>query len=474
MNDNTNYTEDAIFDIRFREHSEKTDKLFSNLLIFEWFLGVIFAFLITPQTWIADQAQIHIHVFIAIFLGALATGFPVYCIWKSPGEPQNRFYVAIAQMIYSIMYIHLTGGRIETHFHIFGSLAFLAFYRDFRPVFLASLITVGDHLLRGYFFPISVYGVASSAPWRAFEHAGWVVFEDVILFVSIKYGREEIRLIAMQQNQLETAVSEVEIQIAERTDELLNLQLKLTEQQQALAASSKMSALGEMAGGVAHEINTPLAIIQMRTDQILECLAEKSLDEKVLETSMQSIDQTVKRISKIVNGLRAFARDGKEDPFVNCSIAEIVEDTFSLCRERFNNHGVQLDFVHSDSAIISCRPGELAQVFLNILNNAYDAIQSLPEKWVVVSAEVIGAEVCIRVTDSGLGIPADIQAKLMQPFFTTKEIGKGTGLGLSISRGIVEAHGGKMYIDSDCKNTCFVVSLPVAGPQAGQKPKAII
>jgi C4-dicarboxylate-specific signal transduction histidine kinase len=112
---------------------------------------------------------------------------------------------------------------------------------------------------------------------------------------------------------------------------------------------------------------------------------------------------------------------------------------------------------------IKCRPGELAQVLLNLLNNSYDAVQDLPEKWVRVNLDSFGSTIDIRVTDSGPGIPAEISSKLMQSFFTTKEIGKGTGLGLSISKGIVEAHNGNIRIDNNCKNTCFVVTLPKMG-----------
>lgn len=451
-----------IYQSRFHEHAVITDQLFSKLLIFEWVMGIVFALWISPKTWIGAESQVHIHVYAAIFLGALATLLPVYYIWRTPGEVFNRYLVAISQMVYSIMYIHLTGGRIETHFHIFGSLAFLAFYRDYRPILIATLITVADHLVRGYFFPLSVYGVLSSAPWRALEHAGWILFEDVILIASIKYGKDELQLISKQQNQLELAINNVEAKVAERTKELLDLQKKILEQQQALTVSAKMSALGEMAGGVAHEINTPLAVIQMRTDQVLECISEKNLDPEMLTTSMRAISQTVKRIAKIVSGLRSFARDGRRDPMENYSWSAIVEETFSLCRERFSNHGVKLESKIEKNVELLCRPGELSQVLLNLLNNSYDAIENLSDKWITVVTKINGNELEIRVTDSGPGIPREVRDKMMQPFFTTKEIGKGTGLGLSISRGIIESHRGKMSIDAENKNTCFVIQLPLA------------
>jgi len=235
---------------------------------------------------------------------------------------------------------------------------------------------------------------------------------------------------------------------------------ELEESRSQLMLTSKMSALGEMAGGVAHEINTPLAVIQMRTDQILECVSDGSLDSETLNNALYAIDSTVKRIAKIVSGLRSFARDGRKDPMETASFAKIVDDTFSLCKEKFSIHGVQLDYVAKKDFEIDCRPGEITQVLLNLLNNAYDAIDELSTKWIQVEMKDDENFIYVRVTDSGDGISAEVQKKLMQPFFTTKEVGKGTGLGLSISRGIVESHGGQITLDQSSQNTCFVVSLP--------------
>lgn len=235
---------------------------------------------------------------------------------------------------------------------------------------------------------------------------------------------------------------------------------ELEESRSQLMLTSKMSALGEMAGGVAHEINTPLAVIQMRTDQILECVSDGSLDSDTLNNALFAIDTTVKRIGKIVSGLRSFARDGRKDPMEPASFAKIVDDTFSLCKEKFSIHGVQLDYVAKNDFEIDCRPGEITQVLLNLLNNSYDAIDDLSTKWIQVEMKDDQDFIYVRVTDSGGGISADVQKKLMQPFFTTKEVGKGTGLGLSISRGIVESHGGKITLDQSSQNTCFLISLP--------------
>lgn len=238
---------------------------------------------------------------------------------------------------------------------------------------------------------------------------------------------------------------------------------ELEESRAQLMSTSKMSALGEMAGGVAHEINTPLAVIQMRSEQLFEDVTDGSADKESILDAVKVIDITVKRIAKIISGLRSFSRDGRKDPMMSCSVYQIVEDTFSLCREKFLSNGVELEFIKSADAEIECRPSEIAQVLLNMLNNAFDAIQPLSNKWVRVELEQKQNLLSLKVTDSGKGIPIDVQEKMMQPFFTTKEIGKGTGLGLSISKGLIESHGGSIFIDNSSANTCLVISLPRKG-----------
>jgi signal transduction histidine kinase len=113
-----------------------------------------------------------------------------------------------------------------------------------------------------------------------------------------------------------------------------------------------------------------------------------------------------------------------------------------------------------EDLMIECRPTPISQVLLNILNNAFDAIEKMDHRWVRIECVDIGSQVVIRLIDSGPGIREDLRAKILEPFFTTKEVGKGTGLGLSIAHGIVRAHNGKIEIDSSCPNTCFQITLP--------------
>jgi len=237
----------------------------------------------------------------------------------------------------------------------------------------------------------------------------------------------------------------------------------IREQQALLITSSKMSALGEMAGGVAHEINTPLAVIAMRVEQMEECIKDGELEAIDFMDGLNVIKKVTDRIAKIVSGLRFFAREGQSAASQVAKVSSLIEETLSFCKERFSNHGVQLEIVKDDSYAsleVQCRAVEISQVVLNLLNNAYDAIEPLPDRWIRLSILERGQFVEISVTDSGSGIPKELQERIMQPFFTTKEVGKGTGLGLSISKGIVESHQGKLYLDSNSAHTKFTILLP--------------
>lgn len=249
--------------------------------------------------------------------------------------------------------------------------------------------------------------------------------------------------------------------VEERTAELSATVEKLQESQQKLIQASKMSALGEMAGGVAHEINTPLATLTLHVDILDRALKNGKVDLDMLKRSNDINRRITERIAKTVAGLRNFSRDGSRDPFVPKSMAELISETAALCEERMKNHGVTfiLPEVGSD-IMVDCRSVEISQVLLNLLNNAYDAVQARGEKWIKVGLELDGSDVLLSVTDSGPGISEEVQARLFQPFFTTKEVGKGTGLGLSISIGIVDAHKGALSYDRTCPNTKFVVRLP--------------
>jgi PAS domain S-box-containing protein len=241
-----------------------------------------------------------------------------------------------------------------------------------------------------------------------------------------------------------------------------NLEIELKKSQQELILGSKMSSLGEMAAGMAHEINNPLAIISLRISQVQARLRSENPDLVKVQDDLLKVLATVGRIAKIVGGLRSFSRNSDNDPMQVTRFRAILEDTLEFCRERFTYKSIDLRLTHIEDASIECRPSQISQVLLNLLNNSFDAIVNETAPWVEIQAVVKDKQLMISITDSGPGIAPEIAFKLMQPFFTTKEVGKGTGLGLSISKGFIEDHQGKFYYDSTSKNTRFMIELPIS------------
>lgn len=235
----------------------------------------------------------------------------------------------------------------------------------------------------------------------------------------------------------------------------------IAEQRAKMAAASKMSSLGEMASGVAHEINNPLAVISGAAEQLIEAVTADQVNRDSVARLSARISRNTTRIGRIVRSLRIFSRDDDRDPRIEVSLLDIVAETLELCRARFRAHRIALEVGPIPADLrIECRPTQIAQVLLNLLNNAHDAIENLDEKWVRLDVEDRGGYVELSVTDSGKGLPEAIKDKVLQPFFTTKEVGKGIGLGLSISKGFVEGHGGELRLDPNSPNTRFVVRLP--------------
>ncbi len=196
---------------------QRTDRLFAALMTAQWLAGIAAALWISPRAWAGTASQVHPHVWAAVFLGGLLAGFPVALALALPGRAVTRFTIGVAQMLTSGLLIHLSGGRIETHFHIFGSLAFLAFYRDWRVLAPATVVVAADHFFRGVYWPQSVYGVPTVEPWRWLEHAGWVIFEDIVLLKSCLRGTSEQREMAEREARLEAAHENVEATVRART-----------------------------------------------------------------------------------------------------------------------------------------------------------------------------------------------------------------------------------------------------------------
>jgi len=167
------------------------------------------------------------------------------------------------------------------------------------------------------------------------------------------------------------------------------------------------------------------------------------------------------RISKIVNGMRRFSRESSLDEKIEYSLNQIINETLDICLERITNKGTSLKVEYfPNEALVNCRPVEISQVILNLINNSFHAVSNLPHPWIKIECHEFPEHYQMDFIDCGPGIPFNDRKKLFQPFFTTKVIGHGTGLGLSISRGIVEVHNGELNYSEQSANTTFILKLP--------------
>ena len=181
----------------------RIDRMFAVLLAVQYVAGIIGALVVSPYAWEGKERVLHMHVWVAVLGGAGIILLPILLAIFRPGTVLTRHVIAASQMLSSALLIHLTGGRIETHFHVFGSLAFLAFYLDWKALLTATTVVAADHFLRGIYWPESVYGVANAEWWRFLEHAAWVVFEDVFLIWSCILGNREMAASAARQAEVE-------------------------------------------------------------------------------------------------------------------------------------------------------------------------------------------------------------------------------------------------------------------------------
>ncbi|HSI82492.1 MAG: ATP-binding protein [Candidatus Methylacidiphilales bacterium] len=210
---------EQLFQQRFTENATNIDKQFAYIMGVQWLFGILMAIVVSPLAWDGAKSTVHSHVYAAVFLGGAIAAGPILLALLRPGKTVTRHVIAVAQMLFGALLIHLTGGRIETHFHVFGSLAFLAFYRDWRVLVTGTLIVVVDHALRNFLWPESIFGLANTAPWRFLEHAGWVIFEDIFLTLACLRGVKEMRAIARSDVQMSFYSTGLEDLVALRTDQ---------------------------------------------------------------------------------------------------------------------------------------------------------------------------------------------------------------------------------------------------------------
>ncbi|MBL7672356.1 MAG: PAS domain S-box protein [Bdellovibrionaceae bacterium] len=248
---------------------------------------------------------------------------------------------------------------------------------------------------------------------------------------------------------------------ARNVTELRKKELEIAEQKVKIAANSKMNALGRMASGIAHEINNPLTVVYGQASLLQKMVSDDHLEKAKILTTAQSMEKMCERIVRIINGLRAFSRDGANDPLEFAPASKILNETLSFCQGRIQRFGITLvaDEI-SENIEFYCRPVQISQVLLNLLNNSIDSVKDMENGRIQIKLVDTPDSVGFSITDNGPGIKKEHVANLFTPFFTTKDIGNGTGLGLSIAKGIMDSHGGSICLNTDIAETCFIFLLP--------------
>ncbi len=438
-----------------------------------------------------------------------------------PGHRITRHVVAIAQMLWSALLIHLSGGRIETHFHVFGSLAFLAFYRDWQVLTTAVVIVAADHFLRGVFWPQSVFGIAWVEPWRWLEHSLWVTFEYVLLATLCRSGVRQISEICSQQAELRITNQNIESLVRKRTDELevLNSNLiheiqvrreaerKAKELTRELMRTSRQAGMAEVATGVLHNVGNVLNSVSVAISTLQERLrtsrlpglakcaellsgqreevvqfitSERGLklppyllqlsqqlgdERQAVSDEMRVLRKHVDHITEIVAMQQTYARTGGSIDSID--LRELIDDALKINDAGLLRHGVELRQDIDQLPCIESDKHKLLQILVNLIGNAKHAVsqpqQDVGERIIEITARTSGdAAVVIEVSDNGVGIAEENLDKIFSHGFTTKA--EGHGYGLHSSALAARELGGSLSVFSpgEGRGATFCLEIPLA------------
>jgi signal transduction histidine kinase len=489
---------------------KQTDRLFALLFVLQWLAGIAMALWLSPLAWEGLDRHVHPHVWAAVFLGALIASGPITLTILRPGEVLTRNVISIAQVLHSALLIHLSGGRIETHFHVFGSLAFLSFYRDWRVLIPATVVVAVDHAVRGVFWAESVFGILNASPWRWMEHAGWVIFEDIFLAWACIRGARELATLALRQAELEMSNERVEAEVQRQTARLESVS-------QELISTARKAGMADIATGVLHNVgnvlnsvnvSANLAIQQVRKSEmpsltmatellkqnrqnlseflttnergmqlpsflidLADCLASEQAN---LVSELDSITTGLDHIKRIVGAQQQHA---KNDTFrERISPDQLFEEAIAIV---FGTEAIrQTDLVrHFQPGIPSTAldKHKVLQILINLLSNAKKAMVASDgaDRHIYVVTRIIehpdGPLLQFEVADNGIGIAPENLARLFSYGFTTRK--DGHGFGLHSAANAARQMGGTLSVQSPGigLGATFILELPLGALSAAEK-----
>lgn len=479
---------------------KQTDQLFAILLIVQWIAGMAVAAWLSPWAWEGIERHIHPHIWASVFLGgAIAVGPVVLAIFR-PGQTLTRMSISVAQVLHSALLIHLSGGRIETHFHVFGSLAFLSFYRDWRVLVPATLVVAIDHAARGIFWPESVFGISNASSWRWLEHAGWVIFEDICLIWGCVRGARELAALANRQAELETANTRVEAEVARQTARLESVS-------QELVSTARRAGMAEIATGVLHNVGNVLNsvnvsvsvavnkvqksevsglvkvgkmiesnksnLVNFLTDdergkhvpdfliEVIDCIGA---EQNNLLKELRSVVTGLDHIKEIVSAQQRHAKDGKVRQKLSPAALFDMAVEMDLGSSSEQPAAIVRNYEEIPAAAVDKH--KVLQVLINLLSNAKRAVNasSNPHKRINLSTHLIdgpsGKRIQFEICDNGVGIRTENLARIFSHGFTTRP--DGHGFGLHSAANAAREMGGNISATSEGEGcgASFILELP--------------
>ncbi len=460
----------------------RTDRIFAVLMWLQWIAGIALALFVTPYSWEGATQSIHVHVTIAVVLGGVISLLPLALAYLLPGHSMTRLALAVAQMMWSGLLIHLTGGRIETHFHVFGSLALLSYYLDWKVMLAATSVTVVDHLMRGAFMPESIYGLSNPEVWRSLEHGGWVIFEDFFLLISIRSSLKQIAdgVEARVHNDYQITRNEevVELRTLElraASADLAERNKMLSEHSEALQRASELKS--DFLANMSHQIRTPMSAILGYTDFLADvCQSESSQITSAISTIQKNGGHLLTIVSDILDLAKAEA--GRiELQQVDYSLRGLLNDVADRMAVRARSKSLKLS-VSCDNdmpELLNGDPARLRQILMNLVSNAvkYTDRGSISVQ-AVSRANANGMWVQLKVQDTGSGLTSEQIAQLQQPWTQSDDSStRCPGIGLVIVRRLVDLMHGTLRVDSELGvGSSFFIDLPCRPGSAVLSPNS--
>lgn len=355
---------------------------------------------------------------------------------------------------------------IAAHSVVFAIIGCLAFWElDYTGVDFSILVAIVVGFTTGAIITLSY-------DRRLFElHVGLILGSIVVLsvlkgalgndpeglryslLIAIYLAYLHFQFKAFHQQTVQKAVYEKEL---ERSNE------EIRNSTEKLIQSSRFEALGDMAQGLAHEINNSTMVILGSAQQVERELRKESILSEKNEKRIKAVVDAVLRMKTIIDGLKSFSQQMDKEDKVPTPLTQIMERTLHYIQEMLRAHAVRFEITPYTEELIPCQPLQVTHILFNLIRNADDAIRELPveQRWIRLQIVNEPDHIDFRISNGGPVIPPELRRRLFQPFYSTKDINAGTGLSLSSARGLARDHGGEIYLDEKSTHTTFVLRLP--------------